>query len=780
MEKSLLSGKGVLLSHPHQRLSEHIAQVEKAIVWIVEQHAGEGYLGKEEIREMALRLARLHDLGKGSQAFQGYIVDPKAYKGSAEEKAHTPLSLVLTLWLAMREGWGFEDTFSLAQAAWGHHTQLRSRKEMVAFFVCDRWMRVIERQLPKMDLCLLAEESGEEGLRALGEEGETPDIEEVGDWLEEVEHLGEMTLEEAFAYRVKVQALFSVLLEADKALLVMEEERYVEKKSYELPVEKIDVYVGEQAKTPLDRAREEARQKVLLSVERGMGRVQHLILPTGMGKTLAAASWAFAHRAKATGVAPKVVVVMPFLSVIEQTERVYRHVLGVSSGGSMMLASHSLSERVYDTEAGQTADFFLDTWRSEIVVTTYDQLLLALFDPRARYQMRFHALMDALLILDELQGLPCGLWEPVSRMLAALCAVGNTRVLAMSATLPPFLAGSVSVLEEADVAAYRGMFQRYRIVLAHREKQTLEAFGESLLGELEGWAKEGKRVLITLNTRRSARMLRDQLAEVWGEDALYFLSADVTPLDRLAALRSIRERQAAEGLERGCLVVSTQCIEAGVDIDMDLVIRDFAPLDSLIQIAGRCNRNGEKPRCEVRVVSLCDEHGKSFSGMIYDPIHLDATHEVLRQRDTVSEEETGAFCDAYFGLLSKRKNTGVEVAEQFARFEGDIEVREMLRGRRVAQYTIVIASLIPGLRERFDVAMKIRERWERRRALRSLSAEIARVSVQIYATKDIDPNEFAEERGVVYFLREERAHLYTSARGLDLTEVKGGDATFCF
>jgi hypothetical protein len=76
--------------------------------------------------------------------------------------------------------------------------------------------------------------------------------------------------------------------------------------------------------------------------------------------------------------------------------------------------------------------------------------------------------------------------------------------------------------------------------------------------------------------------------------------------------------------------------------------------------------------------------------------------------------------------------------------------------------------------------MKIRERWERRRALRSLSADIARVSVQIYATKDIDPNEFAEERGVVYFLREERAHLYTSARGLDLAEVKGGDATFCF
>ncbi|MCK6509474.1 CRISPR-associated helicase Cas3' [Myxococcota bacterium] len=780
----MLESKGEregLWSHPHQRLLEHVDQVYKTTGWIVEQHSSEGLLGREDIRRMALRLARLHDLGKGTPAFQSYIRDPARYQGKPNEKAHTPLSLVLTLWLAKQEGWGFEEAFALAQAAWGHHTRLRGWKEMVDLFVCDQWMRVIERQLPQMDLRLLGEESGEVGLMALGEAGESVDLDELGDWWgDEAEKLERMGLEEGFAYRVKVQALFSVLLEADKALLVMGEELYKEKKTYTLSIGRIDAYVGEQAKTPLDRAREEARQKVLLSVERAKERVQHLILPTGMGKTLAAASWAFGHREKALGRPPKVVVVMPFLSVIEQTERVYRRVLEVEAGGSMMLASHSLSERVYDSESGSEADFFLDTWRSEIIVTTYDQLLLVLFDPRARYQMRFHGLMDALLILDELQGLPCGVWEPVSRMLGALCAEGNTRVLAMSATLPPFLSGSVSVLEQGDVEAYRGMFQRYRIVLEHRRKQTLEEFKEGLLGEVEDWEKEGKRVLITLNTRRSARWLRDRLAEVWGEEGLYFLSADVTPLDRSSALRSIRKSQGAEGGRKGCLVVSTQCIEAGVDIDMDLVIRDFAPLDSLIQISGRCNRNGEKPRCDVRVVSLCDEGGKSFAEMIYDRIHLDATHEVLRHSEVILEEQAGGICDAYFGLLSERKNTGLEAAQKFARFEGEVCVRELLRGKQAEQYTIVIAEQIAGLRERFEEAMRQRDRWERRRALRGLAAEMARVSVQIYATKKLDPNEFAEERGVAYFLREDKRHLYTSARGLDLEGVKGGEATVCF
>ncbi len=121
-----------------------------------------------------------------------------------------------------------------------------------------------------------------------------------------------------------------------------------------------------------------------------------------------------------------------------------------------------------------------------------------------------------------------------------------------------------------------------------------------------------------------------------------FLTADVTPADRLAAVCRIKKAKT-------CLVVSTQCIEAGVDIDMDLVIRDFAPLDSLIQVAGRCNRNGERARGTVEVVRLREDEGeREFSSYIYDPVLRKVTGEVLAGRAEVLEEDVFPLAQAVF------------------------------------------------------------------------------------------------------------------------------------
>src|SRR4029077_17721420 len=131
----------------------------------------------------------------------------------------------------------------------------------------------------------------------------------------------------------------------------------------------------------------------------------------------------------------------------------------------------------------------------------------------------------------------------------------------------------------------------------------------------------GRKVLITLNTRRSARVGMKALRQ--GGEQVEFLTADVTPADRLAAVKRIKEAAS-------CLVVSTQCIEAGVDIDMDMVIRDFGPLDSLIQVAGRCNRNGERERGTVEVVRLReDDREMEFASYIYDEVLRGVTGEVL-------------------------------------------------------------------------------------------------------------------------------------------------------
>jgi CRISPR-associated endonuclease/helicase Cas3 len=794
----------ILLSHPDRLLARHIAEVEEGCLEILGRHSAGGWLGTSEAKAMTQRLARLHDLGKGAPAFQRYIRDPKGYKkiGRDCEKAHTPMSFFLSLALLKAEGAGFHEIFALTQAALGHHTRLRTKEELLCVFDTDDKVYPVRANFPKMDRVQLAEAAQEKGLLEINALEPEEMYEEFEGYLEEIERMGKRDLAEALAYRVRVQALFSVLLEADKAYLIMSRELYKKEQKAVFSLDQLEEATAQMPKAPLSSRRELVRQQIVQAIgkredagdlekqgESKRGKIEHLILPTGMGKTLTAASWALSwrERTKEEERKPKVIVVLPFLSVIEQTEAVYRQVLGIERQGAMLMASHSLSERVYDSEAeegirSEEAAFFLDTWRSEIIITTYDQLLLAIFSPKTRYQMRFHQTMDALIILDELQCLPCKLWEPIAKMFSALVAEGNTRILAMSATLPPFLEGSQSLLSQEQIEAYRRSFGRYRIHLGHRKSKSLEELAEELVEEMPRWEEEGLRILVTLNTRASARSLRDRLAASWSGELL-FLSADVTPRDRLAALQRLREieKAAAAGQRSACLVISTQCVEAGVDLDMDEVYRDLAPLDSIIQIAGRCNRHANRERGNIYLFQLHDDKKKPYAERIYDKIHLEVTRTLLLQYNaSLDEEEVGGAADQYFALLQEKKDTGRKLIEDFARWEGEINIRKELRGDQSRQITFLIVQQAPVLREKLQEALGIADRWERRAVLRQLAPEIAAISVTVYTRKGFDPMEIAEECGLHYLLTSEE--LYTSARGLDLAPTlgEGEGSTFDF
>src|SRR5262249_47820414 len=150
----------------------------------------------------------------------------------------------------------------------------------------------------------------------------------------------------------------------------------------------------------------------------------------------------------------------------------------------------------------------------------------------------FHHLADALIVMDEVQALPCILWDPVQQALNGLTRMGTTRVLAMSATQPGFLPAAQALIAQPE--AFFAQMKRYRLVLRHRKPMKLSAFIEECKQRVQGW--KSKRVLLTLNTRRSAKSLRDAL-ERPAKDAgprLEFLTADVTPADRLAAIKRIK------------------------------------------------------------------------------------------------------------------------------------------------------------------------------------------------------------------------------------------------
>src|SRR5215211_6133572 len=359
--------------------------------------------------------------------------------------------------------------------------------------------------------------------------------------------------------------------------------------------------------------------------------------------------------------------------------------------------------------------------------------------------MRFHNLADSIIVFDEVQALPTQLWDIVKHSLTQLTEHLNSTAILMSATQPGFLEEAESLLP--DPKSYYDAFGRYRLVLKHREPIRLDDFIDSVLDRRE--ELEDERVLITLNTRASARAVREALAGEWNAP-VYFLTADVTPKDRLTAIEEIKKDSVSP-----CLVVSTQVIEAGVDVDMTLVMRDFAPLDSLVQIAGRCNRNGRWPRKDVEIYHLKNAAGRSFAEMVYTvgrgspDLRLEETRHVLTYYETVPEEDVLGICDKYFERLRNGKDLGEKHTHNWATLDKEQpDIRVLLRGEQDRQVQLIVAERDDDdLKGTIEGALAVEDRWDRRRALRKLASRIGRVSVSVRVRGEWHPTEVADPLG---------------------------------
>jgi CRISPR-associated endonuclease/helicase Cas3 len=769
-----------LRSHPHLTLAQHLGQIREAARAIWARHSKTLCRQSSEALRWFQDAVTWHDAGKGSAAFQQYIADPPKYRGTRDSKVHTPLSTLCALRHGEAAGWEWRRALAVALIAAGHHSAFKTHRELDDAFCSME--DVIDVQVRTLDWDALGQAIGV-NVRRHGSMDGAALCAAASDFLGElVENLHALGTGEAVAYRLQCQLAFSGLLEADKAFLAISPKdlpKYLRARQANLPAGRVDEFVAEKPQTIINPLRTEARRAMFSGLQSAGGRrVQTMTLPTGTGKTLLAASWALSLRERIVrqeGQPPLVLIVLPFLAVIDQTAREYEELFREYVEPGDLISFHSLSDRTYDPDLEDTSqDFFLDSWQSDVVITTFDQFLFALLAPKSRHQMRFHHLTDALIVLDEVQALPCVLWDLVQHALEALTTMGTSHVLAMSATQPGFLSKPHELIDNTENFFRRMM--RYRIVLRHRTTMKLGDFVAECKNRLREWA--GKRTLITMNTRRSGRRLRDELEKDLPDGlALEFLSADVTPKDRLAAIQRIRQN-------KPCLVVSTQCIEAGVDIDLDLVIRDFAPLDSIIQVAGRCNRHGSARRGIVEIVSLVDdESGRSFAGMIYDKILLQITRQLLSDRETILEEEVFPLTREYFARLQTEKDTGERETRCWVRWEEGTAVRRLLRGAQRPQWSFLVVGNEPGLQDELITALGIADRFDRRRAMRRLARRIAENSVSVYQTDELDPADFGYpfpdkvEHGQEWFWLVRGQH-YTSRRGLDLKGKEGDQETW--
>ncbi len=350
-------------------------------------------------------------------------------------------------------------------------------------------------------------------------------------------------------------------------------------------------YIAERSQRCRDETLRRSRDAVLkaaLDAAESPPGLFTLTVPTGGGKTLASLAFALSH-AEIHGLR-RVIYVAPYLSIIEQNAREIRRALGETDESAFVLEHHSLAEPMggSEDEPRDERSRLAENWDAPVVITTSVQFFESLFSNQPGACRKLHNIARSVVILDECQTVPPGLIAPTCAMLESFSKLVGCSVVLSTATQPAWsksermregLTG-VREIVPADV----GLFERLRRVRVHwpardARKLTWEEVADELAQQPRG--------LCVVNTKSAAievfRAVRRSRA-----DALH-LSTNMCPAHRLAVIDTVRTR-----LERGepCLLVSTQLIEAGVDLDFPLVLREMAPLDSIIQAAGRCNREG--------------------------------------------------------------------------------------------------------------------------------------------------------------------------------------------
>ena len=335
----------------------------------------------------------------------------------------------------------------------------------------------------------------------------------------------------------------------------------------------------------VDPVRAEVYQACLAAARAPSG-VFRLAAPTGSGKTLSSAGFAL-HHAAANG-HRRVVVAVPFLTITEQNAAVYRTLLDPGrDGGDPVVLEHHSGVDFDATERGRRwARLASENWDAPFVVTTTVRLFESLFGRRPAAMRRVHRLAGAVLVLDEVQALPHRLLVPILDALRTLVARFGTTVLLASATQPDFWELSpFRDLTATDIMPDpAGLVSRLR-----RVRFEWHTDPSPTLDELADEAATSSQAMVVVNTTADAARVFQRWSATVPDRVAWHLSTRMCPDHRRRVLASVRDR-----LRRGAptLLVATQLIEAGVDIDFPVVFRALAPADSLLQAAGRANREG--------------------------------------------------------------------------------------------------------------------------------------------------------------------------------------------
>lgn len=602
--------------HIEQSVKEHSFGVSE----IAAKNAGK--IGLTKAGEL---LGLLHDLGKYSAAFQNYIksatgllnqdeddyVDSKGLKGKIDHST----AGAQHIWSFTKEKKPQEQIAAqlLALCVSSHHSGLIDCITIDGENEFGRRMAKADNKAHLEESLRKAESEITEKVNSLMKD---PDcFGGVLQILKRIAHTEKNETQIRFQAGLMIRMLFSCLIDADRLDTAnFENPKYIPKRqngeyiSWELLIKRLEDKLKEfddtQIKNKVNKLRKLIADACLDRSSDNTG-IFTLTVPTGGGKTLASLRFALHHAKKHK--LDRIVFVIPFTSIVDQNAQVVRDILEteINEEGRIVLEHHS---NLMPELQNWKNKILTESWDAPIIYTTSVQLLETLFGGGTRSARRMHQLANSVIVFDEIQTLPIKTVHMFSNAVNYLTRHCNSSVVLCTATQP--------LLNNVDENKGRISFDKTNEIMPDIETLFADLKRVEVENKIKphGWetgeiaalaveqANESGSCLVIVNTKNNAQAVYTACSETT-DYPVYHLSTSMCPAHRMEKLTEIRAKLGNKPL----ICVSTQLIEAGVDVDFGSVIRFVAGLDSIAQAAGRCNRNGLRATGKVFVINPAQE-----------------------------------------------------------------------------------------------------------------------------------------------------------------------------
>ena len=629
----------------------------------------------ERIREIIETIAKYHDLGKYTSYFQNYLLNQNPIDKKLKQHARFGGYAAYQL---LKSANSIESKSSIISLylIFLHHSKLIDISEL-AGKIDDDSRKVFEKQFedikPKMVVIEI-----ELGIRNLLANTKHPNESEINELRKTVRHwvIKSPDIKDYFL----INYLFSLLIEADK-LDASNTQIYAR---IALPADLVDLRFGKpnlglqngEHLTSLtnNELRNFCRAQVISHLSNNAILQTHLFTltaPTGIGKTMIALDFALKLKAKVKetdGFDPQIIYALPFINIIEQALNEYQKTMPEAK----ILGHYQLADIFGEQDDSEETQYNqklmqLDTWQCDVVITSFVQFFETLIGNRNKLLKKFNHYAGSITILDEVQTLRLDQMPIIGAALFYLAKFLGSRIILMTATKPKIfkLAFQEILNEEKETISPMELLTNHEEVFAVFDRTTIHPLLDGLAKEKKERTEEfvknifhskwnsNKSCMIVCNTVKRSIEVFDEIAKYLNEsnleNPLFYLSTNIIPLIRGGRIKEIRD---SLKLNQSPILVSTQVVEAGVDLDFDMGFRDVGPIDSIIQVAGRINRNNN-PKLKNAPLYIIDfeECNKIYGRMTYDQ-----AKKSLTRNTEIPERDYLILVNSYFDDISDRSS----------------------------------------------------------------------------------------------------------------------------